>query len=396
MTLKFQMKKISQFLQRRYFQSTRNLREINSIKLWNKPLLSSFNSSKPFLGLFGITAVIFTGFQLNQPVEANCDFPQYDSPDRSKLFTSSIADAVEIASPSLVNLTLSMGDQVLGAGSGFIYNSNQALVATNFHVVQMCVQSNFTSRIQINATLSNGESYRAKVYGFDQATDLALLQLDFSNSSGQLEELKMGSSDRVRPGEWVMALGSPLKLSNTVTAGIVSSVNRKASELGLTQKRTDYIQTDAAINAGNSGGPLINLKGEVIGINTMKVQGTGGIGFAIPIDTAKLVLRQLMEKKHVDRPFLGLRMAGTFSSSLSTAVKRDKGNVAIVAVARGSPADQAALKPGDTLLKINGKRIETSYDVIKEVGYDIGKTHEIEIQDRSGRMRTVYVTTVRQ
>jgi HtrA serine peptidase 2 len=141
----------------------------------------------------------------------------------------------------------------------------------------------------------------------DALSDLAILQIE-SERPISWPTVKIGSSSDLRAGEWVCALGSPFSLQNSVSAGIVSAVARHSSELGYPQKRGEFIQTDAAINSGNSGGPLINLDGEVIGINTMKVDGSVGISFAIPIDSAAQVIDQLLQKKVVTRPYLGMQM----------------------------------------------------------------------------------------
>ena len=274
---------------------------------------------------------------------------------RGYMSPHAIADAVEKASPALVNIMVRMagpwGQEGAAAGSGFIFDSENRLVATNYHVVQHATEETLL------VTLSGGSRYKARVHSFDRATDIAVLQLYpqeldseydsidpprpvseeddvgsfstfFSSSFGSVADsfarsssrssyrssfqektlpcMELGSSSTLRPGEWVVALGSPLNMQNTVTAGIVSSVNRQASELGMTQRRTDYIQTDAAINQGNSGGPLINLQGQVIGINTLKVANTGGIGFAIPIDMAKSVADQIIETGKSQHGWLGI------------------------------------------------------------------------------------------
>lgn len=157
-------------------------------------------------------------------------------------------------------------------------------------------------------TLTDGRKFPARVHSMDVQSDLALLEL-ISPPPEPLPTAKVGTSSVLRPGEWVVALGSPLHLQNTVTAGIVSSTARTGSEIGLQAKSHEFIQTDAAINSGNSGGPLVNLDGEVIGINTAKLGGgnVSGISFAIPIDTAWQVIKQLRVNKRVVRPYIGMR-----------------------------------------------------------------------------------------
>jgi HtrA serine peptidase 2 len=146
------------------------------------------------------------------------------------------------------------------------------------------------------------------VHSSDPLSDVAILQIDAGDSPREWPTVALGTSSEVRAGEWVCALGSPFSLQNSVSAGIVSAVARHSSELGFPQKGGEYIQTDAAINAGNSGGPLVNLDGQVIGINTMKVDGSVGISFAIPIDTAAQVIEQLLAHKKVVRAYIGMQM----------------------------------------------------------------------------------------
>jgi HtrA serine peptidase 2 len=153
------------------------------------------------------------------------------------------------------------------------------------------------------------------VHSSDPLSDIAILQIDPSEQR-DWPTIAMGVSSELRAGEWVCALGSPLSLQNSVSAGIISAVARHSSELGFPQKGGEYIQTDAAINAGNSGGPLIDLDGQVIGINTMKVDGSVGISFAIPIDTAVQVIDQLLEHKKVVRAYIGMQMINFNSREL--------------------------------------------------------------------------------
>jgi len=183
-------------------------------------------------------------------------------------------------------------------------------------------------------------------------------------------------------------------------AGIVSSTVRAASELGIPQARTDYIQTDAAINQGNSGGPLINLQGQVVGINTMKVAGAGGIGFAIPINTAWIVLSQLRDSGKVVRPYLGLRMVQLTPEVLryerqlrKTRVASEKG-VMVWDVAVGSPADRAGLKKGDVIVEVDDVKIKSTHEITSKMGYHVGATHKFGIirGDGSGNSQ-VYITS---
>lgn len=312
----------------------------------------------------------------------------------------SIANAVDIACPALVNIQIKVtggfGQTGLATGSGFIFNSDKFLVATNHHVIRSAGNKSLL------VTLSSGEQFRGKVHSSDPLTDIAIVQLDervegenfiklnFS-SKYKIPEVKLGNASDLRVGEWIIALGSPLGMQNTVTSGIISSLNRSLSDLGLSQRRTDYIQTDAAINEGNSGGPLINLQGEVIGMNTLKLANHGGISFAIPIDTLKIVLHQLEHKKKVDRPYLGLKM---ISVSKIQNGKVGETGVIVANVRKNSPAQKGGIEKGDFILTVDDEPIKSNFDLIKIIGYEVGKTHKIKVKKDNGRIKTYNVTTV--
>lgn len=228
-----------------------------------------------------------------------------------------------------------------GFGSGVIIES-VGYILTSDHVIE--------SATKIEVKLSNDEKFVAKVVGRDKETDLALLKVE---SPHALPAAPLGDSDRLRPGQWVMAIGNPFVYDHTVTTGVISALNRR---LGATIF-DNFIQTDAAINFGNSGGPLINIKGEVIGINTMiSAEGTG-IGFATPINTAKQILPQLKEKGKVSRGFLGLvpqEITEGLQESLDLSSTQ---GVIISSVQRGTPADTAGLNRYDVILEVNGQSV---------------------------------------
>lgn len=230
-----------------------------------------------------------------------------------------------------------------GFGSGVIIES-EGYILTSQHVIE--------SAIKIEVKLSNDEKFVAKVVGQDKETDLALLKVE---SPHPLPTAPLGDSERLRPGEWVMAIGNPFVYDHTVTTGVISALNRK---LGATIF-DNFIQTDAAINFGNSGGPLINIKGEVIGINTMiSAEGTG-IGFATPINTAKQILPQLKEKGKVSRGFLGL-VPQEISEGLRESLDLSSTHgVIISSVQRDTPADKAGLKRYDVIVEVNGQAVST-------------------------------------
>jgi len=217
----------------------------------------------------------------------------------------SVSDAVEEVMPAVVNITATaqenhwFGGKRSVGGSGFIIDK-EGTVLTNAHVVVDGLE--LADHLEVQ--LTDGRIFRAMIKSYDTASDVAVLKIQ---TNDVLPVAKLGNSASLRVGEWVIAVGSALRLQNTVTVGVVSALERTLTTLGL-DKRMSYIQTDAAINVGNSGGPLLNLDGEVVGINTMTARGTQGVSFAIPIDIAKAVMQQLNKSGRVQRPYLGLRM----------------------------------------------------------------------------------------
>lgn len=232
-----------------------------------------------------------------------------------------------------------------GSGSGVIV-SKDGYILTNNHVIE--------GADEITVVNGSGERYKAKVVGTDPRTDLAVIKVDGKN----FPEAKLGDSDKVEVGEWVLAVGNPFELQNTVTAGIISARGR--SNVGLADYE-DFIQTDAAINPGNSGGPLVNLDGEVVGINTAIATRTGGnmgIGFAIPINMAKQVLDQLIKTGKVTRGWLGVYIQPV-TPELKDQFKLKNTDGALVAdVTEGGPAQKAGMKRGDVVVEYRGTKIE--------------------------------------
>lgn len=198
----------------------------------------------------------------------------------------------------------------ISSGSGFII-SDDGLVVTNAHVVASSTDG------KVLVTTMNGKKRTGVVHSLDAASDIALVQLDNDFTGEKYPTVVLGSSRKLRNGEFVVALGSPMQLQNSCSFGIVSATARHARELGFRKSRSEFIQTDAAINQGNSGGPLVNLAGHVIGINSMKVQGADGISFAIPIDSAMQIVQQLRLHKRVIRPYVGLNMVDFVPASAS-------------------------------------------------------------------------------
>ncbi len=227
-------------------------------------------------------------------------------------------------------------------GSGFII-SKEGYILTNAHVIE--------DVDKINIILSNHKEFEAKLIGIDKKTDIALIKI---KSWKDLPTVSLGDSDKLKVGEWVVAIGNPFGLEHTVTAGIVSA---KGRVIGA-GPYDDFIQTDASINPGNSGGPLFDIYGEVVGINTAIVPQGQGIGFAIPINIAKDILEDLKLKGEVERGWLGV-LIQKVTPALADSLGLDEPNGALVAeVMEGSPADVAGLKRGDIITTFNGERIE--------------------------------------
>jgi len=234
-------------------------------------------------------------------------------------------------------------------GSGFIFADG--LVMTNSHVV------NRSDKVIVG--LTNGKKINAKLIGQDSFTDLAVLKIE---GKGPWPKAKLGDSDKIKVGDWAIAVGNPFGLENTVTLGIISNLNRNVTQLGIYDKKLELIQTDAAINPGNSGGPLLNSDGEVIGINTLIRSGPGaGLSFAIPINKAKEIAYQLLKNGKVIHPMIGI-------SLIEESISERKNNVVKVGyVVPNSPAEKSGIKIDDILIKIGNKDIETASDVIEQI-----------------------------
>ena len=315
--------------------------------------------------------------------------------DRSKSITvprNYVVDAVNLTGPAVVRINASrtvasnqqvpeafledpmfrqfFGDQLRrmpkerverGTGSGFIINKEGDII-TNAHVV--------SGADKVTVILKDGRQIEGKVLGSDELTDIAVVQVKSDN----LPVVRLGTSVNLQPGEWAIAIGNPLGLDNTVTAGIISAIGRKSGQIGV-DKRVSFIQTDAAINPGNSGGPLLNQTGEVIGVNTAIIQGAQGLGFAIPIETAQRIAKQIIQNGKVSRAYLGIQMVTVDPSvkrqinqdaELGIQISEDKG-VLITRVVDDSPAAKAGAKRGDVIIKFDNKEILTADQVTQLV-----------------------------
>ena len=262
-------------------------------------------------------------------------------------------------------------------GSGVIFQSD-GLLLTNAHVVE--------GTDRVNVGLQNGRRVEGRVVGRDRLTDLAVVRLV---GSGPWPVAPLGNSDTLQVGDWAIAVGNPYGLDNTVTLGIVSSLNRNARKLGILDKRLDLIQTDAAINPGNSGGPLLNANGEVVGINTLVRSGPGaGLGFAIPINRARQISTQLISTGRASHPIIGVGLDVVRDQSGSEVGSGAR----VVAVQPGGPAAAAGLQPGDVITAVDGTKISSPSDVINAVERaGVGRSLRLNIQ-RRGQALQVGVT----
>ena len=280
--------------------------------------------------------------------------------------------------------------QATASGSGIII-SEDGYIVTNNHVVSSESQSTYyeiSEAKSIKIKLFNDETqYDATIVGKDSQTDLAVLKIEKSG----LTAAEFADSDSVKVGEFAMAVGNPLDLGTTITCGVVSAVNRKVED---SEKTTAYtcIQTDAAINSGNSGGALVNSQGQVIGINTLKVSSTGveGIGFAIPINSTTDVINQLKTYKKVKRPYIGI--SGRDLNEATAKRYNMVEGIYVVTVDEFSAAEKAGLKVGDVIIEADGKRIKTMNELneIKNT-HSIGDTMKLKI-NRDGAEKEITLT----
>ncbi|KAJ3275173.1 hypothetical protein HDU76_010644, partial [Blyttiomyces sp. JEL0837] len=272
---------------------------------------------------------------------------------------------------------------VTSSGSGFFIDADGTIL-TNAHVV-----ADFNEDSKLMVTSSDGRIFKAYVHSMDLLSDMAIVKVipDPRSTHPPWKPVKLGSSSVMRPGDWVMAVGSPFGLQNTVTAGIVSSRRRKSAEIGGKDSRVEYIQTDCVIHSGSSGGPLINLDGEVIGINTTRAESEG-ISFAIRIDNSLDMIHQLLKKRKIIRPWLGFRMV-----SLNPNVwqqLRSKGpdeflpkveeGVLITSVFPDSPAGSAGCQEGDVIIKVNDMPVKSTSEVLQIIGLNVDEPFKMVLR----------------
>ena len=309
----------------------------------------------------------------------------------NKILPSIVGITVEYNVNSLINMFGNRNTQstATASGSGIII-SDDGYILTNNHIVSTSSESDFyevSSATKVTVKLFNDETeYEAKIIGTDEQTDLAVIKID----KNDLPKAEFADSDSIKVGEFAMAVGNPLGMESSITCGVVSAVNREITDSdGNTYT---LIQTDAAINSGNSGGALVNSKGQVIGINTLKLQGEGieGMGFAIPINSTEDVTSQLIEYSKVRRPYIGI-------TGMDLDEETAKANDLVVgiyvkAVDDFSAAEKAGIKPGDVIIEADNKKI-TTMDELNELKnkHKIGDQMTLKV-NRDGQERDLTVT----
>jgi len=349
---------------------------MNNSKQWTR-------LNKGFLG--SLIAALTAGFAgsaiVAQPTEPARTLPTVSAASR---LSDSFAEVAKLVEPGVVSIdaktkmpeanakgrpTPSESDDVMeffrrqlprrpvySLGSGFVFDKS-GYILTNAHVID--------NTTKITVKLSNGEEFQAQLVGADEETDLAVLKI---NAGRDLSALRMADSDKVRVGDWVLAVGSPFGLSRSVTAGIISQIKRETPESTSFQQ---FIQTDAAINRGNSGGPLVNLDGEVVGINSQIATTTGdsnGVGFAFPSTEALVVAKQLIDGGKVRRGFLGVGLDSVKAEYARVyGLGETRGAIITVVSDVRSAAARAGIKSGDVIVEFNGKSVVSAQDLIAKV-----------------------------
>lgn len=264
--------------------------------------------------------------------------------------------------------------QQKGVGSGFIVRDN-GLVVTNNHVV--------AGATELYVTLPDGRKFKGKLVGTDPGSDLALVKIEGKD----LPALKLADPKSLRVGQWTVAIGSPLGLQHSVTAGILSAMDREVS----LNNRVGFLQTSAPINPGNSGGPLLNMQGEVIGVNTAVAARAQGIGFAVPVDTVARVIPQLESKGKVERAWLGVGLRDLPDERQNMFYPTDSG-VIVAQVDPNGPSAKAGLMEGDVVLQLNGKAVKNAHDLIMGVNnLKVGEKVSLLVS-REGQKKTIQVT----
>jgi serine protease Do len=313
--------------------------------------------------------------------------PTAAAPPELTRFNELLADLADRLKPALVHVRVRRGGAVAkddaespgeprrSTGSGFVIDPT-GMIVTNAHVVEQAEW--------IQVRLPDGRRFSGRIVGLDNRVDLALIKIDATN----LPALPLGDSNRLRVGEFVLALGHPFGLEQSVSFGIVS---RKGAPLTVAAPGFDFIQTDAAINPGNSGGPLVNMAGQVIGVNSMAARN-GSIGFAIPSNLVKLLVPQLASKGKVEWGWLGVSIAEITDEDLSRLKLREARGVLIRGVMPGEPADQGGMRADDVLVAVDGTPLDTPRDLQRVVSSTpVGKRVRVRLL-REGRETELEVT----
>ena len=414
------------------FQNEKNKKNGNKINNSFKPSNKNFKDNSkpgfgksvlvPFIsGILGATLVVGTCFNVpaikksligkSTSTTQSTQSVNYNNINTNLVSLSSFSDTgVAVAQkvlPSVVGIKVQYAvnsifsqntSTAMAEGSGVIISSD-GYILTNNHVINSS-ETNSNSfyslgeATKITVSLYNDDTeYPAKIIGTDQQTDLAIIKIDKTD----LTAAKLGDSDSIQVGEWCMAIGNPLGMASSVTAGTISALNRKITDED--GKNYTLIQTDAAINSGNSGGALVNTNGEVIGINTIKASGTGveGLGFAIPINSTKSITEDLIKYNKVKRPYIGI----TGTNITESTIKANPTAKLVVgcyvrAVSEFSPAEKAGLKIGDIIIKADGTQVKTM-DELNDIKnkHSIGDTMTLTIS-RDGKEQDVSVTLAEQ
>ncbi|MBI4594300.1 MAG: trypsin-like peptidase domain-containing protein [Candidatus Rokubacteria bacterium] len=342
----------------------------------------------PGLVAFALFTVLLAGCAGAAPAGADpgSSRPPLAAPPELARFNDLLADLADRLKPGLVHVTVrreasapaeeAEQPERRSSGSGFVIDPG-GLIVTNAHVVE--------GASTVRVRLFDGRRFAAKVIGRDNRVDLALLRLD---GVKDLPALPLGDSNRMRVGEFVLALGHPFGLEHSVSFGIVS---RKGAPLTVAAPGFDFIQTDAAVNPGNSGGPLVNMAGEVIGVNSMAARN-GSIGFAIPSNLVKTLVPQLVAKGRVEWGWLGVSITEVGDEDVERLKLREPRGVLIRSVMPGQPADQGGVKPNDVIVAFDGARLESPRDLQRVVASTpIGKKVRVVVV-REGKETQVEIT----
>ena len=348
------------------------------------------NVSNKFVALALVAGLVggYGGSQLaNHSERASTNVQLVSSTKTIEREPTSVAGIAARVLPSVVSIS-TVSQNGSGTGSGFVIKSD-GYILTNNHVISD-VNSNQGS---LTVTLNNGKKFEGKILGADSSYDLAVVKI---NATG-LPALQFGNSDSIQVGDQVIAIGSPLGLSGTVTSGIISAKNRAVTSSGGTGESSfiNALQTDAAINPGNSGGPLVDATGAVIGVNSAIASlgssfggqsGSIGLGFAIPINQAKKTAEQLISHGKAIYPVVGIRLDTSFTGVGALIINQPEG------IVTGSPAAKAGLQPGDVITALDGNTINSSDELIVAIrAKNVGDSVKFSI-DRNGKKLTIKVT----